>query len=262
MAGFVEGGEGRPELRPGRPVAALDEAQRKTLYRLEKKMLRRLGAHIRDYQLIAPGDRVMVALSGGKDSYGLLVLLERFRAKMVFDFELIAVHLDQGQPGYDGAPLRNWLRDQGFEYRIVSQDTYSVVVDKIDEGKTTCSLCSRLRRGILYSVAGDLGCNSIALGHHRDDAGETLLLNLFYSGQLKSMPVRLMADSGEHVVIRPMMGIAEADLSAYAELMGFPILPCNLCGSQDGLKRVRIKKECKSGVLWTIAVPHNNCEVM
>ena len=171
----------------------------------------------------------------------LITVLERFRDKVPFSFELLAVHLDQVQPGYDGEPLRLWLEQQGFAYEIIRQDTYSVVSEKIDEGRTYCSLCSRLRRGILYRVAKELRCKTIALGHHRDDANETLLLNLFYSGQLKAMPVRLNSDDGANVVIRPMMGIAEADLRRYAELMAFPILPCNLCGSQEGLKRVRTR---------------------
>jgi tRNA 2-thiocytidine biosynthesis protein TtcA len=226
----------------GQPVAKLNSADQAVLRRLEKKMLRKLGATVRDYQLIHADDRIMVALSGGKDSYALLCLLERFRQKVPFSFELLAVHLDQVQPGYDGEPLRRWLEDQGFDFRILRQDTYAVVTDKIDEGNTYCSLCSRLRRGILYKTAKELGCATIALGHHRDDANETLLLNLFYSGQLKTMPVRLQSDDGDNVVIRPMMAICEADLRRYAELMGFPILPCNLCGSQEGLKRVRVKQ--------------------
>ena len=226
----------------GRPARELSQVERAELIRLEKKLVRKLGATIREYSLIQPGDRMMVALSGGKDSYTLLCLLERFRAKMPFRFDLIGVHLDQVQPGYDGKPLAEWLADQGFTHEIIQQDTYSVVTDKIEEGKTYCSLCSRLRRGILYRVAKDLSCQSIALGHHRDDANETLLLNLFYSGQLKTMPVRLQSDDGANVVIRPMMGIAEADIRRYSELMAFPILPCNLCGSQEGLKRVRVKQ--------------------
>ncbi len=230
------------DQRPGRPVAALDETAHAALFRLEKKLVRQLGATVREYGLIAEGDRIMVALSGGKDSYALLCLLERFRAKMPFGFDLFAVHLDQAQPGYDGEPLRHWLETQGFAHEIIRQDTYSVVTDKIEAGKTYCSLCSRLRRGILYRIAKERRCATIALGHHRDDANETLLLNLFYSGQLKTMPVRLQSDDGDNVVIRPMMAIAEADLRRYAELMGFPILPCNLCGSQEGLKRVRVKQ--------------------
>jgi tRNA 2-thiocytidine biosynthesis protein TtcA len=236
---------GRSGAALGAPVEALDPERQRQLARLERKLLRKLGAVCRDHQLISAGDRIMVALSGGKDSYGLLVLLERFRAKVPFAYELIAVHLDQMQPGYDGAPMRAWLADQGFAYRILRQDTYSVVTDKIAPGSTYCSLCSRLRRGALYAAAAELGCTKIALGHHRDDAAETLLLNLFYAGQLKSMPARLESDDGRNTVIRPLIGVAESDLARYADLLGFPILPCNLCGSQEGLKRVRIKQLLK-----------------
>jgi tRNA 2-thiocytidine biosynthesis protein TtcA len=235
-------GEFEAQQRPGRSALSLDKEQGKELKYLQKRLLSKLASTLRDYDLIAAGTRVMVAISGGKDSYALLCLLEKFRLKKIIDFEILAVHLDQAQPGYDGEPLRLWLENQGFAYRILRQDTYSVVTDKIAEGSTYCSLCSRLRRGVLYAAASDFSCLSIALGHHRDDANETLLLNLFYSGQLKSMPVRLHSDDGRHTVIRPLMGIAEADIKRYAELMGFPILPCNLCGSQAGLKRVRVKQ--------------------
>ena len=236
----------RPDAALGAPVEVLDAQRQRQMARLERKMLRRMGAACRDHQLISAGDKIMVALSGGKDSYGLLVLLERLRPKLPFAYELIAVHLDQVQPGYDGAPMRAWLADQGFAYRILRQDTYSVVTDKIAPGSTYCSLCSRLRRGALYAAAAELGCSKIALGHHRDDAAETLLLNLFYAGQLKSMPPRLESDDGRNTVIRPLIGVAETDLAAYADLLGFPILPCNLCGSQEGLKRVRIKQLLKA----------------
>ena len=242
MQRAIAQGDRRSDASLGQTVRGLSRAEQVELHRLEKKLVRKLGATIREYQLVDAGDRIMVALSGGKDSYALLCLLERFRDKVPFSFELLAVHLDQVQPGYDGEPLRLWLEQQGFAYEIIRQDTYSVVSEKIDEGRTYCSLCSRLRRGILYRVAKELRCKTIALGHHRDDANETLLLNLFYSGQLKAMPVRLNSDDGANVVIRPMMGIAESDLRRYAELMAFPILPCNLCGSQEGLKRVRVKQ--------------------
>ena len=193
MERLVFSGDASRDTKRGRPVSELGAAQRSELHRLEKKMLRKLGATVRDYQLIHAGDRMMVALSGGKDSYALLCLLERFRQKVPFEFELLGVHLDQVQPGYDGEPLRQWLADQGFAYRIVRQDTYTVVTDKIDEGKTYCSLCSRLRRGILYDVAKRLDCTTIALGHHRDDALETLLLNMVHQGTMKSMPARYVA---------------------------------------------------------------------
>jgi tRNA 2-thiocytidine biosynthesis protein TtcA len=229
-------------VRCGAPPTDLTAVERRELEKLERKLGGQLGATIRDYQLIGAGDRVMVAISGGKDSYALLTLLERFRCRVRFDFSIVGVHLDQVQPGYDGRPLANWLDGAGFTYKILRQDTYSVVVDKIAEGSTYCSLCSRLRRGALYAAAADMGCSTIALGHHRDDANETLLLNVFYAGQLKSMPVKLNADDGRNTVIRPLMGCAEAAIARYAELMRFPILPCNLCGSQEGLKRVRIKQ--------------------
>ena len=210
--------------------------------RLERKLRKQLGASIKHFGLIEPGDKVMVALSGGKDSYAMLTLMHRFVRSLPFDVELLPVHLDQQQPGYDGKPLRDWLDGYGLPYHILRQDTYSVVTDKIAEGATYCSLCSRLRRGVLYAHAKKLGCTKIALGHHRDDAAETVLLNLFYSGQLKSMPAKLSSDDGENTIIRPLIQCSEEKIARYAELMGFPILPCNLCGSQEGLKRVRMKQ--------------------
>jgi tRNA 2-thiocytidine biosynthesis protein TtcA len=201
-----------------------------------------MGRCISEFELIEPGDRVMVCMSGGKDSYALMQLLERFRRRAPFAFELLAVHLDQQQPGYDGAPLRGWLEQAGYAYKILREDTYSVVIKHIPEGKTYCSLCSRLRRGILYRAASELGCTKIALGHHRDDAIETLLLNLTYTGALASMPPKLLSRDGKHTVIRPLMYAKEAVLARYAELERFPILPCNLCGSQEQLKRKRMKQ--------------------
>jgi len=180
-------------------------------------------------------------MSGGKDSYGLLVLLRALQARAPIAFQLIAVHLDQGQPGYDGAPLQQWLEAEGVPYKILHENTYAIVTDKVPEGKTYCSLCSRLRRGILYRAAADLGCNKIALGHHRDDALETLLLNLFFGGKLAAMPPRLTTDDGRFVVIRPLAYAAETDLAALAEARGFPILPCKLCGSQDQAQRKQMK---------------------
>ena len=217
--------------------------RRGELGRLEARLCRKMGRTIETYGLVRPGDRILVAMSGGKDSYALFTLLDRFRRRLPGPpVELIAFHLDQRQPGYDGEPLEDWLKTYGADYRIHAQDTYSVVTDKIAEGSTYCSLCSRLRRGILYDQAQDLSCSKIALGHHRDDAAETLLLNLFYSGQLKSMPPLLHSDDGRNTVIRPLMQCAEDEIAAYAKQMGFPILPCNLCGSQDGLKRQRMKQ--------------------
>lgn len=209
---------------------------------LERELTRAVGRCIGDFELIASGDRVMVCLSGGKDSYSMLSLLERMRRRSPVRFELIAVHLDQGHPGYDGSPLVSWLTQNGFEHRIVREDTYSIVKEKIPEESTYCSLCSRLRRGILYNVAEELGCTKIALGHHRDDALETLLLNLMFTGSIKSMPPKLTSDDGRNTVIRPLMYCAEASLARFAELEGFPILPCDLCGSQEHLMRKQVKR--------------------
>src|SRR6185436_8344737 len=207
----------------------------------ERLLLRDVGRAISDFGLVEDGDRIMVAVSGGKDSYGLLVLLRALQRKAPVRFQLVAVHLDQGHPGYDGAPLARWLAAEGFDHRILREDTYSIVTDKIPEGKTYCSLCSRLRRGILYRVADELGCNKIALGHHRDDALETLLLNLFFAGKLASMPARLTSDDGAHVVIRPLIYCAEETLARFATERAFPILPCNLCGSQSEAQRKQMK---------------------
>lgn len=203
--------------------------------------MRELGRAVMDFGLIEDGDRIMVAMSGGKDSYALYSLLSRLRRRAPVRFELLAVHLDQGHPGYDGRPLRVWLEERTPEFHILSEDTYSVVTDKIPEGKTYCSLCSRLRRGILYRAADDFRCNKIALGHHRDDALETLLLNLFFAGKLASMPAKLTSDDGKHVVIRPLIYCSEADLTHYADEQAFPILPCNLCGSQSQAQRKQMK---------------------
>jgi tRNA 2-thiocytidine biosynthesis protein TtcA len=181
-------------------------------------------------------------MSGGKDSYTMLHLLERARKKSPVSFSLLAVHLDQGHPGYDGAPLRNWLESHGYPYRILREDTYSIVTEHVPEGKTYCAMCSRLRRGVLYNAAQDLGCNKIALGHHRDDAIETLLLNLMFTGQLKSMPPKLVSDDERNVVIRPLLYASEPKIAELAAELAFPILPCDLCGSQDNLMRKQVKQ--------------------
>jgi tRNA 2-thiocytidine biosynthesis protein TtcA len=208
---------------------------------IERHLLRDVGRAIAEHRLIEEGDRILVAMSGGKDSYGMLVLLRALQAKAPIRFDLLAVHLDQGHPGYDGEPLRRWLEEQGVAYQVLHEDTYSIVTDKIPEGKTYCSLCSRLRRGILYRAADELGCTKLALGHHREDALETLLLNLFFAGKLASMPARLVSDDHRHVVIRPLIYCAERDLAALAVERGFPILPCNLCGSQAQAQRKQMK---------------------
>jgi tRNA 2-thiocytidine biosynthesis protein TtcA len=207
---------------------------------LVRKLSRTMTKTIATWSLVEPDDRIMVALSGGKDSYTLFDLLWRAHARAPFRFELVGVHLDQAQPGYDGAPLRGWLEQFGKPFEIVRRDTYSKVVELVPEGKSYCGPCSRMRRGILYDVAERLGCNKIALGHHRDDAEETLLLNLFYAGKLQAMPAVYTTDDGRFRVIRPLVECAERDIAAHARAAGYPILPCNLCGSQDSLRRDRM----------------------
>ena len=209
--------------------------------RLERRLVKRVGRANLEYGMIVDGDRVMVCLSGGKDSYGMLHLLQRIQRIVPFDFEMVAVNLDQGHPGFPVEVLRDWLEAKDFPYELVFQDTYSVVLDLIDPGKSQCSLCSRMRRGVLYRVAQDLGCTKIALGHHADDFVETLFLNALYAGQLKSMAPYLESDDGRNTVIRPLVYCSEADLQGLSEQEAFPIIPCDLCGSQENLKRQRIK---------------------
>lgn len=206
-----------------------------------KRLTRQLQHTIQDYELITAGDRILVALSGGKDSYTLFDLLLKLRPVLP-NCEFVGVHLDQRQPGYDGAPLVDWLKRRGAPFEILSEDTYSVVVGRVPEGSTYCSMCSRLRRGILYTAAERLGCNKIALGHHRDDAIETLLMNLFFSGRLQAMPARYRTDDGRFEVIRPLIECDEASIVQYAQRRAFPILPCNLCGSQSGLQREEMSR--------------------
>ena len=226
-------------------MSALNSIPRKREFESNKlaKRLRRLtGQAIVDFNMIEKGDRVMVCLSGGKDSYTLLAMLRQLQAKAPVDFELVAVHLDQKQPGYDADVLPNYLRSIDMPFQIVEQDTYSVVKRVVPDGKTMCGLCSRLRRGALYNHAENNGFTKIALGHHRDDIVETLFLNMFHHATLKAMPLKLLSDDGKHVVIRPLAYCKEDDIAEYAAQQAFPIMPCNLCGSQETLQRKAVKQ--------------------
>jgi tRNA 2-thiocytidine biosynthesis protein TtcA len=215
-----------------------EKQQEKSLF---KRLKHNIGEAILRYNMIEDGDRVMVCLSGGKDSYTMLDLLLVLQKKAPVSFELIAVNLDQKQPGFHEHVLPDYLKKLGVEYHIVEQDTYSIVKDKIPEGKTTCGLCSRLRRGILYSFAEEIGASKIALGHHQDDIIETFFLNMFFNGQLKSMPPKLLSDNKKHVVIRPLALCKENDIAAYAQIKEYPVIPCNLCGSQENMQRKVVK---------------------
>ncbi|WP_222593267.1 tRNA 2-thiocytidine(32) synthetase TtcA [Aquella oligotrophica] len=215
--------------------------QQYEINKLAKRLRAGVGKAINDYNMIEAGDTVMVCLSGGKDSYSMLDILMSLQKSAPISFRLIAVNLDQGQPGFPKEVLPNYLESLGVEYKIIEEDTYSTVKRVIPEGKTTCGLCSRLRRGILYRVAREIGATKIALGHHRDDILETLFLNMFYGGKLKGMPAKLVSDDGSNVVIRPLAYCAEKDIARYAMIKEFPIIPCNLCGSQPNLQRQVIK---------------------
>lgn len=238
---YLEFGTGMNERAPDRKhwagfAVSQQQGQRR------KKLMRTMLNTVVDYNLIEANDHIMVAISGGKDSYTLLDLLLSAQTRAPFPFKVTAVHLDQVQPGYDGKPLEQWLKDNDIVHEIIRENTYNVVVQKTKPGGTYCSLCSRLRRGILYEAAGRIGANKVALGHHRDDSIETLMLNLIYAGKLQAMPPKYLTDDKQFFVIRPLIEMAERDIIAYAQLRNFPILPCNLCGSQEGLKRQRMKE--------------------
>lgn len=220
--------------------------QKRDFNKLQKRLRRHVGQAIAEYDMIQDGDKIMVCLSGGKDSYTMLDILMNLQKSAPIHFDLIAVNLDQKQPGFPEHILPEYLASIGVDYHILERDTYSIVQEKVPEGKTTCALCSRLRRGSLYGFAEEIGATKIALGHHRDDMLETLFLNMFYGGTIKSMPPKLLSDDGKNIVIRPLAFCHESDISEFSNFKEFPIIPCNLCGSQDGLQRQVIKEMLQS----------------
>nr|WP_295130534.1 tRNA 2-thiocytidine(32) synthetase TtcA [uncultured Roseateles sp.] len=230
-----------PEVDSAPEAKDKDKKQSVEITKLSKRLHRQVGQAITDYNMIEEGDKVMVCLSGGKDSYSMLDILLNMQQRAPINFEIVAVNLDQKQPGFPEHILPEYLKSRGVPFHIEEQDTYSIVKRLVPEGKTTCSLCSRLRRGNLYRVASELGATKIALGHHRDDIIVTLLLNMFFGARMKSMPPKLVSDTGQHVVIRPLAYVAEPDLVRWAAHREFPIIPCNLCGSQENLQRVQVK---------------------
>ncbi len=223
-------------------IDSLNKAQQLEFNKLNKRIRRNVGKAIEDYTMIEDGDKIMVCLSGGKDSYAMLDILLALRKSAPIHFDLVAVNMDQKQPGFPEHILPAYLESLGVDFHILEKDTYSIVKEKVPEGKTTCALCSRLRRGSLYGYAESIGANKIALGHHRDDIVETLFLNMFYGAKLKSMPPKLLSDDKKNVVIRPLSYCKESDIAEFARLKEFPIIPCNLCGSQENLQRQNIKK--------------------
>ena len=230
----------------------LSQSEKYSFNKLQKRIYRNAGNAIVDFNMISDGDKVMVCLSGGADSYTMLNTLMYLKRVAPINFEIVAVNLDQKQPGFPADILPNYLKTLDIDYKIIEQDTYSIVKEKIPEGKTTCGLCSRLRRGILYRTAQELGCSKIALGHHADDIVETMFLNMFYGSRMKTMPPKLISDDRKNVVIRPLAYCREKDIKRFAEVMNFPIIPCNLCGSQENLQRQNIKKML---IDWEQATP-------
>ena len=224
-----------------------------------KKLQRAVAEAIQQYTMIVEGDRIMVCLSGGKDSYTMLNMLLYFQKVAPISFEIVAVNLDQKQPGFPEEILPNYLSELGVEYKIIEKNTYKIVMDKTPEGKTTCSLCSRLRRGTLYEAAKDLGCNKISLGHHRNDILETFFLNFFFAGKMETMPPKFKNDTGDLVVLRPLALCKESDIEEYSEFMSFPIIPCNLCGSQENLQRKKVKQMI---IDWESDFPNRNSIMM